>query len=198
MAYALRTAKSKFLFTLPNSLSVALEAASLVGMPQSHVFLLEGSRPGFKTIQNLIEDGTKFKPEPSYRIPPDQTNKDVCGYLNFSSGTTGLPKAVMLSHHNIIAQCHQLRQVQVVEEGEELRALAVTPLFHISKFIFKQEQHQQQHQEQDVVISVTSSYAAHSAKRLSREPLHAQTPESATHTSSPTPILRTPADLYYL
>lgn len=133
MAYALKTAKSKFLFTLPSSLDVALTAASSVGMPHSHVFLLEGQREGFTSIQQLIAEGQNFTPDPCYSIPAGKTNKEVCGYLNFSSGTTGHPKAVMLSHGNIIAQCHQLRQVQVVEEGEELRALAVTPLFHISE-----------------------------------------------------------------
>jgi long-subunit acyl-CoA synthetase (AMP-forming) len=132
MAYALATAKSKFLFTLPSSLDVAVAAAKAVGMPQENVFLLEGQRAGFTSIQQLIEEGKGYAPDPSYSIPVGKTNKEICGYLNFSSGTTGHPKAVMLSHHNIIAQCHQLRQVQVIEPGEELRALAVTPLFHIT------------------------------------------------------------------
>jgi 4-coumarate--CoA ligase len=38
----------------------------------------------------------------------------------------------MLSHHNIIAQCHQLRQLQVVSPGRKYQMLAVTPLFHIT------------------------------------------------------------------
>jgi acyl-CoA synthetase (AMP-forming)/AMP-acid ligase II len=135
MAYALRTAKSKFLFTLPNSLAVAVEAAKAVGMPTSHVFLLEGQRDGFASIHDLIEFGKQYTPEPCWSMPAEKNNKEICGYLNFSSGTTGHPKAVMLSHHNIIAQCHQLRQVQVVEKGEELRALAVTPLFHITGLV---------------------------------------------------------------
>lgn len=132
MAYALKTAKSKFLFTLPNSLDIAVAAAKAAGMSQECVFLLEGRREGFASIQQLIEQGKQYTPDPCYSIPTGKTNKEICGYLNFSSGTTGHPKAVMLSHHNIIAQCHQLRQVQVIEPGEQLRALAVTPLFHIT------------------------------------------------------------------
>jgi acyl-CoA synthetase (AMP-forming)/AMP-acid ligase II len=63
------------------------------------------------------------------------SNAQICGYLNFSSGTTGHPKAIQLSHHNIIAQCHQLRQIQAVEPGQQYRILAVTPLFHITGLV---------------------------------------------------------------
>ena len=41
----------------------------------------------------------------------------------------------MLSHHNIIAQCHQLRQLQVVSPGDRYRILAVMPLFHITGLV---------------------------------------------------------------
>ncbi|KAF2164344.1 hypothetical protein M409DRAFT_25223 [Zasmidium cellare ATCC 36951] len=135
MSYALKVAKTKFLFTLPGSLDVATAAAQNVGIPKSNIFLLEGHAPGLLTIHDLIALGTQHPPVPSYTIPPNTTNKQICGYLNFSSGTTGLPKAVMLSHHNIIAQCHQLRQIQLLEPGEPYSILAVTPLFHITGLV---------------------------------------------------------------
>ncbi|CAK1364180.1 unnamed protein product [Cercospora beticola] len=135
MTYALKTAKTKILFTLPNSLDVAVAAAKNAGIPSIQVFLLEGSRPGFNNIQDLLHIGSRYAPGRPYSIPSGKTNEEICGYLNFSSGTTGLPKAVMLSHHNLIAQCHQLRQLQVIEPGERLQALAVTPLFHITGLV---------------------------------------------------------------
>jgi acyl-CoA synthetase (AMP-forming)/AMP-acid ligase II len=135
MAYALETAKSKFLFTLPSALPIALAAANIAGLPKEHIFLLEGQVDGFTTVQELIELGKQLKPVPAYVIPRGMTNAQMCGYLNFSSGTTGHPKAIQLSHHNIIAQCHQLRQLQVVEPGEQYRILAVTPLFHITGLV---------------------------------------------------------------
>ncbi|KAK3112972.1 hypothetical protein LTR53_010182 [Teratosphaeriaceae sp. CCFEE 6253] len=135
MAYALKTASTKFLFTLPSSLDVALEAADAVRLPRSRVFLLEGRREGFTSVNDLVEVGRQFEAEPPYRIPEGQTNREVCGYLNFSSGTTGLPKAVMLSHHNLIAQCHQLKQLQLVSPGQRYKILAQTPLFHITGMV---------------------------------------------------------------
>src|SRR5262249_39766388 len=45
------------------------------------------------------------------------------------SGTTGLPKGVMLSHRNLVANTLQMAAHLRVEEGESM--IAVLPLFHI-------------------------------------------------------------------
>lgn len=96
MSYALRTAKARFLMTLPKTLDVALAAAKKAGIPRENVFLLEGQADGVTSIQSLIEIGAEFAPSPSFKIPKGKSNRDICGFLTFSSGTTGLPKAVEL------------------------------------------------------------------------------------------------------
>jgi long-subunit acyl-CoA synthetase (AMP-forming) len=103
MTYAMKTADSKFLFTAPSSMDVATASAKSVNLPQSNVFLLEGKLSGYSTVHDLIAIGKSYghsQQVPSYKIPSGKKNKDVCGYLSFSSGTTGLPKAVMISHQN--------------------------------------------------------------------------------------------------
>lgn len=135
MTHALKTANTKILFTLPGSLEIAREAARSAGIPESHVLLLEGSAQDFQNLEDLIRRGASLAPAPHYRIPRSQSNRDICGYLNFSSGTTGLPKAVMLSHHNVIAQCLQLRQLQLLPPNGRYSTVAVMPLFHITGLV---------------------------------------------------------------
>lgn len=121
--------------TLPGSIEAAVAAAKSAGIPRSNILLLEGEAPGFKSIQELIQRGGSLPPADVYHIPQGRTNTEICGYLNFSSGTTGYPKAVMLSHHNIIAQCLQLRQLQLLPEDGRYRTIAVMPLFHITGLV---------------------------------------------------------------
>ena len=97
MSFALMTADAKFLFTVPDSIDVAVAAARNAGIPKGNVFLLEGKVDGFTTVQDLIAVGKSYGQHGQsvpYSIPRDLRNGDVCAFLCFSSGTTGLPKAV--------------------------------------------------------------------------------------------------------
>ena len=49
--------------------------------------------------------------------------------LPYSSGTTGLPKGVMLTHHNLAANLAQCQHVLTYDDGDV--ALAALPFFHI-------------------------------------------------------------------
>lgn len=99
MTYALKTAKAKILMTMPGSMEVAIQAAVQAGLSKDRVFMLEGNLEGYKNLQDLIVMGKRYgemgQVEP-FEIPKGKTNGDVCGFLSFSSGTTGLPKAVSL------------------------------------------------------------------------------------------------------
>lgn len=95
MTYALQKADAKFLMTHKDSMEVAIESAKKAGVKRENIFLLEGEMDGFKNIKTLIEEGRKAGEQvPYFKIPKGKTNFDICGFLSFSSGTTGLPKAV--------------------------------------------------------------------------------------------------------
>ena len=78
--------------------------------------------------QLLANDGA-FQPEPI------DDPAETVAVLQYTGGTTGLPKGAMLTHANLVAAYTQLSAFgagdqKLVEEGVE-RVLAVLPLFHI-------------------------------------------------------------------
>ena len=102
MTYALSKAGAKFLITVPAAMDVAGPAAKNAGIPRHRIFLLEGNIEGFKTVKELLNIGKSFGESgqiSSFKIPKGKRNRDVCAFLSFSSGTTGLPKAVMTVCH---------------------------------------------------------------------------------------------------
>jgi acyl-coenzyme A synthetase/AMP-(fatty) acid ligase len=99
MTYALKTAKAKFLMTVPGSMDVAAKAAEAAGIGKSNVFLLEGELKGHTTMRELLDIGRAYGENGQvrpYELKSGERNRDLCGFLSFSSGTTGLPKAVSI------------------------------------------------------------------------------------------------------
>lgn len=89
------------------------------------VFLLD-RLDGYRSIRDLDGD------------PPDPTSDPTVDWetelalLAYSSGTTGVPKGVMLSHANITANILQMAHAMRVEPAT--RVLAVLPMFHAYGF----------------------------------------------------------------
>ena len=122
LAKQLNDSKAKFLVTVPPFLDKALEAANNSSVEEVFVF---GDAEGASSFSELL---STEQPAPVVAIDP----KNDLVVLPYSSGTTGLPKGVMLTHHNLVAN---LCQVDGLEEekrmGEGEIILAMLPFFHI-------------------------------------------------------------------
>jgi long-chain acyl-CoA synthetase len=80
-------------------------------------------------------DGEPFssllKPVSATLPRPNLDSKETLAALPYSSGTTGLPKGVMLSHHNLVANVYQLLGPNAAMLKPDDNLLCFLPLYHI-------------------------------------------------------------------
>ena len=118
LAQQLRDARARLLITVAPLLERAQEAARDAGVSDVVVF---GEAPGAISFSDLLK--TAAAP-PTVAINP----RDDVVVLPYSSGTTGLPKGVMLTHHNLVAN---VCQTEALFPTELERVIAVLPFYHI-------------------------------------------------------------------
>ncbi|MDL9981243.1 AMP-binding protein [Microbacterium sp. ASV49] len=117
----LKDAGATWLVTVSPFLAQAEAAAAASGIPADHLIVLDGAE-GHPNLRELLMEGN---PAPEVSFDP-ATHVAV---LPYSSGTTGIPKGVMLSHRNLVAN---VAQCQVsLDLSHDDRVLAVLPFFHI-------------------------------------------------------------------
>lgn len=117
----LRDSGASWIFTVSPLLAGAAAAAAEAGIPAERIVVLDGAE-GHPSLRDLLTAG---EPAPVISFDP-ATHIAV---LPYSSGTTGRPKGVMLTHTNLVANVAQGIGAIGVEKGE--RVLAVLPFFHI-------------------------------------------------------------------
>ncbi|MDX6586589.1 MAG: hypothetical protein QOI31_1062 [Solirubrobacterales bacterium] len=118
LQHQLEDSGSKYLLTIPQFLDVATTAAEAAGVEE--IFVV-GEADGATPLSELMGD------------PADAPDPDISGddhaVLPYSSGTTGLPKGVILTHQNLVANLVQIQDAFGISEGDVL--VGVLPFFHI-------------------------------------------------------------------
>ena len=140
LAYQLKNSDAKFLLCSSASLDVGLDAASQIGMPKSSIFVFDDkaapspAQSGCKHWSALLaseSEGRRFEWNPCTK--PGESDKTIV--LNYSSGTTGVPKGVEITHKNYVSNCSQQAFMFDNKENseEDLKTevgLCFLPMYH--------------------------------------------------------------------
>lgn len=118
LEHQLRDSEAKILLTVPPFLDVAKEAAAAAGVRD--VFVV-GEADGARSLTELMGD-----PDAA---PEVEISDEDLAVLPYSSGTTGLPKGVMLTHRNLVSNLCQVQDAFPISADDTL--IGVLPFFHI-------------------------------------------------------------------
>ncbi|KAF2013894.1 acetyl-CoA synthetase-like protein [Aaosphaeria arxii CBS 175.79] len=110
MVHQVSNTQAQYILAHPSLAKTAVQAARKAGLPDGRVFL-------FSDVPNTSIEGCRdwreFLPTPSeadaYNFPHLSAKEatETTATVNYSSGTTGLPKGVEVSHHNLVANLEQ-------------------------------------------------------------------------------------------
>lgn len=103
-----------------------LESIPLSGLPNlRRVYTTRQPAPSIESFGDLLKSAAPTMPRPT--APSDRT----LAALPYSSGTTGLPKGVMLSHFNLVANVYQFIGPKSTRIDHDSVVLCFLPLYHI-------------------------------------------------------------------
>jgi len=86
---------------------------------------LMGQTSGFDKLRALL--AARLLPA-RWLAPKEKRNSDSLATVIFSSGSSGVPKGVMLSHHNILSNIQAMAQVFWINDSDVI--VGVLPFFH--------------------------------------------------------------------
>lgn len=115
----LRDSAARFLVTVPQLVEQAREAAAAANIEKIIVIGKSDSAIEFASL--LTHD----KKAHAYPINP----REDLAALPYSSGTTGFPKGVMLTHRNLVSMLCQIQANDTVTGGDTM--VCVVPMYHL-------------------------------------------------------------------
>jgi 4-coumarate--CoA ligase len=148
LAYQLKDSGARYLICAESSLDTGIAAAKEVGMSADQIFIFDDGAATFanQKVEKATEIGklrhwTDLLDSPevgsAYHWPDLRTDEELDRViaLNYSSGTTGVAKGVMITHKNYVANCSQQihmssQHPDYVAKQSRQRALCFLPMYH--------------------------------------------------------------------
>jgi 4-coumarate--CoA ligase len=141
LTYQLKDSGASFLIAADKSMEIAVEAAAEAGLPRDRIYSYDATaldptpgkaRLGTKHWTSLLASSEQA--EKWDWIEPADSRATAC-CLNYSSGTTGVPKGVEISHHSYVANgtgviSNAALATDYEEANKRARQLCFLPMYH--------------------------------------------------------------------
>jgi acyl-CoA synthetase (AMP-forming)/AMP-acid ligase II len=132
LTHHIKTAKAKFLISEPEILQPLLAAAKETNIPQQNIWIFDvfgqALPPGMRSWKELLRYGE----HDWVQFDHLKTAKLTTAARLYSSGTTGLPKATIITHYNLVAQ-----QELVCEVHPKPYNVSCEEIFQLPQFYFR-------------------------------------------------------------
>jgi long-subunit acyl-CoA synthetase (AMP-forming) len=115
----------------PSSIDIGLKAAQSANISRANIIVMGDSVEGFIGINELIRRGKSLPAVERITFAAGEAKRRLA-FLSFSSGTSGLPKGVMISHANLVANLCQAYEVERYNPYNDKKRVAcgVLPFYH--------------------------------------------------------------------
>ncbi|TFK86475.1 phenylacetyl-CoA ligase [Polyporus arcularius HHB13444] len=143
LVHQLQISTPVLLIAHPGNLATALRAMQKVRISRERLVILDGHEAPdsrFSSLEDLFASHAMYRPHVEHTFKAGEA-KSAIAFLCFSSGTTGKPKAVAVSHYNVICNVVQVATFNRIHEdyapAEKRRfrvgdiVAGVLPLYHI-------------------------------------------------------------------
>lgn len=147
VAYQMKAINASVVLIHDTLLETGIAAAKQAGIPMDRLFIFSDSKDLPSSTYGLQDwRSILARPEDAASWRWDDLEGDLAmqtiAVINFSSGTTGLPKGVAITHHNLIANAAQsiFTQYHAIDTSPSTagpeRWLAFLPLYHAYSQLF--------------------------------------------------------------
>ncbi|KAH8651826.1 hypothetical protein BGZ60DRAFT_330912, partial [Tricladium varicosporioides] len=110
MIHQINNTGAQIILAHPTMVKTAVAAAEKAGLSKHRIFQFSDTEctpvDGVKDWRSLIGSESEGQRYSWPKLSPEESTSTVAT-INYSSGTTGLPKGVCVSHHNLIANIEQ-------------------------------------------------------------------------------------------
>lgn len=137
MSYQIKDSGAKILIILDRFFQQYNKVKDEIPLEKVILINIEGQTPKEPETNKIVHFNTLMdqNPEPIQSFEVEINSKEDIAVIQYTGGTTGLPKGAYLSHYNIIANIMQIKQISdYMKEKylkEDIQSISVLPWYHI-------------------------------------------------------------------